>query len=96
MTIKETLNTIGKIVVSSILSAGILFTIYSFTKKDTADIRMQDEIDEKADISYVDDQDYGLTEDLKAYKTEHQKQHDATQNLLLSMDRKIDILLDNR
>jgi hypothetical protein len=69
MTFKGTMQFVGKIVLSSMVSSGILLAIYSFTKKDNAEIIQQKEIDEKATRIELTEVKTELTEKIEAGDT---------------------------
>lgn len=100
MTTKETLQTMWKIVLSSLLSAGILLMIYSFTRRDNADTKLREEIDSKAKTVDVKSWDEAIVQEMKEedaqIRVEIVKGDNATLILLKSMDSKIDILLTSK
>lgn len=107
MTLKEGLNTVWKIVLSSLLSAGILLLIYSFTKRDNAEIILQEDVDLKATKVELKEAKTELSKEIKTgdnavrsehktYTDEHSKTEYQQTKLLESMDRKIDILLTDK
>jgi uncharacterized protein YacL len=79
--------------VSLIISIAIVLLGFSLERDVKKSDDMNHVLNQKADKQWVKDQDEKIIDDISDYKEEHSKLHDSNTELLNSMDRKIDILL---
>jgi hypothetical protein len=96
MTWKKIRDAAIQVIVNTILTIGGLLLIFGMERGERKDTRLQEEIELKADKIFVQEQDLLIRGEFESYKQSQSELHESRTELLQSMDRKIDILLQNR
>jgi len=96
MTLKQFGTELLKMIINTVLSLVVLLIIFGLGKADAGEISLSKKIEQKADVKYVDKQDAAIKQTFTDYKLDHTQLHSNQTELLRSMDRKLEILLNNQ